>query len=305
MDNENKVDDSANDTAFSEELSAEEQAYFDNEGAEPEKEEDKPAEEAATKEPTAEEVEEPEAEQKQSMVPHGALHQEREERKKVQAEMARMQDRFDRLTEAMITNQPQKEAQETEEIPDRKEDPLGYMGYQDQRLAALEQQINQQSEQTQYANQVQSVVNHVSAQLQEDGAADPAIASAYDHVFGVLKEQAKDQGYSEQDAIAVAHDQERDYAIQIAKMGVRPGAFIKMIAEQNGWSPEAPKSEDNGETVADKINRDGENADRHKTLSSAEGAAPKTTADVLSMSDDEFGAWLDKVGEDGWRKEVM
>ena len=88
---------------FNEELTAEEQAYFDNGGVEPEAEETPAAEaEATPAEEPAEEVKEPE---KQSMVPHQALHAEREKSKGYKEQLEQANQRMDALLARM--QQPQ------------------------------------------------------------------------------------------------------------------------------------------------------------------------------------------------------
>ena len=82
--------------------------------------------------------------------------------------------------------------------------------------------------------------------------------------------------------------------------------MVKQLATARGWTAAQQKAaEQTANTEAERIATANEAIDRQKSLSGAEGAAPASAVDVMSMSDDEFGAWLDKAGEDGWQKEVM
>jgi len=307
MENENNAAESANDESFSEELTTDEQAYFDNGGIEEGQPESNAgeAEKAEAKEPAAEaaaesEGEKPNEPEKQSMVPHQALHAEREEKKRFKAELETAKQRLDQLTEVV-----QAQHQEPEYQPDPDADPLGNIAYLNEQMSAMRQQQVEQQQQAAYENQVQEVVGNVVLQLQEANEADPTVQEAYNHMSESLRQEAKAGGYDDRQASIWAQQTAREHALLIAQNGVNPADYIKQMAAAKGWKPQAQETEQQADSIGDKIDKANENMGRHKSLSDAEGGAAASKVDILSMSDEEYGTWLSQVGESGWQKEVM
>lgn len=294
------------DDVFSDDApSAEDSAYFESEG------EAAPAEEAAsTEQPEAAEApaesEESEASvkegEKQKFVPHQALHAEREERKKLAAELDQTKSRFDQIVQAM----QQQQQPEPEPIPAWDEAPIDRMQHVEQDVIALRNHLAQQAQMQQEQQRQQTLINKVSTQFRADVESTPVLENAYQHTIKSFYDEAKLQGASDEQARAHVQQIELGHAENIQRMGISPGKYIEQLALSRGWHSEpATAPPDAQNDLGNQIDRANAGMERNKSLSSASGGAVPSGADIASMSDDEFGDWFEKHGEAGWAKEAM
>lgn len=296
------------------ELSAVETAYFESGGEKPLTEE-APIQEQAKVETSPEKVEaktEETAEQKAErerdektgrFVPHGALHAEREERKKVQAERdellqfkAAMQERF-RIAEAQkAANEPQSDDPFADVEPD------DFIGKVD-RIADLIRQERQQkattekqtAEQQQAESTYQQHFAYVERHFNDAATTDPQFADATQAVINSYGQELEALGYRGEALARASENTRRNFifaASNALQQGVPIADFITGIAKLRGWQPKAP--EPKKDEIAEKLDGIEKAQEQSRTIGAASGKAsgdPDTLESIMAMSKSEFEVW--------------
>lgn len=286
-------------------LTEAETAYFESGGEKPLVVETPPAETARAEPPvektepveTAEQKADRERDEKTGrFVPHGALHAEREERKKLQAERdellqfrAAMQERF-RIVEE------QKAAQEkTTDQPPDEDDYVGTIKWLKDQYVAERQQRTQQStaerEEQQARARVHAIYEEVDAEFRKAEAADPSLTEAYSYASKSFADELRATGVPERQIEPKLQEFAYRFAVLCKQNGYEPAEFAKSIAAARGWRPkEAPKKDEAAEKIAG-IEKAMEQA---KTIGAASGRAagePDSLESILAMSRTEFEQW--------------
>lgn len=284
-------------------LSPEEQAYFDSRGQTepPVKEEPAPATEAAEADTSADDVAEVdtgdtgdvEDQPRQSMVPHKALHAEREKRKALEKELADAREFRIRMEERIRYVQEQDAAKakanepEPEAIPDPDEDVFAATKYALKQNEELKRQIAQQQRESTEDAQRREMFTRTQAHEVEFRKATPDYDNAVLHLRQI-RERELEELFKITDPGQRAQIVQRE-ALQIAQsalsQGRSPAEVAYTMAKLRGYQP----------PVAATASQDGEDRmerakSASKSLSSVGGAptGPMTAERLSKMSMKEF-----------------
>lgn len=245
---------------------------------------DKPAEEAAEK---------PEV---KKVVPLQALHEERRERQRLQAQIAENarlhQEQMARINQRleMLTTPPK-------QLPNRDEQPVEYLDHRLDQLTETNRQILQERQQEREIAQRQAVLaqldNAVIAAKVEFEKTTPDVGEAAKYMNAMRTRELMALGASEAQA-AVQATQELDNALrQWAYQGINPVERAYEFAKARGYTPKAVQS------AEQKIEAQQKGTAAAKSLGGGGAVTGKLTAQALAdMSDEDFS----KLSESDWRK---
>lgn len=248
-------------------------------------------------------------ERRQTMVPHAALHEERERRKAADARLALLEERTNLLLQN-IGRAPQQQvaapdpnAQPEIVVPDERADPVGHiiakLQVQERELQVLRGGSQQQREAQQQAMVINAIQTQARALEGEFKQATPDYDAAIEFLVQKDSEELKALGYADpaqRDAII------RQKGLQIAADAIQnranPAERLYAIAKLRGFAG-SPAAEDieqpatNG--AAQKIATIANGQRQSRTLSGARGAAPQamTASRLLEMSDADFSRALE------------
>jgi hypothetical protein len=173
----------------------------------------------------------PPAQAQPQMVPHQALHEarQREAAARAQAQLATT-----RLN-AILASQSGRGQQQPEAMPDLNADPVGYIQALESRLAAFEEQRQQE---TQFREIDQAIDN--DERLFSESVPDYQVASDY-----YVQSRAKEllQFYPVEQAQEIMMRETRQIADQSWKRGLSVGQTVYQLAQARGYQP--------GNTAAD------------------------------------------------------
>ena len=242
--------------------------------------------------------------QEVTMVPHQALHEEREKRKELQRQIQRdtqerqqrdaiLQQRLDALYQAQNPG-PQYRDPETDA------DPIAALAH-NQRLSVQQMQAlaaeraNQAAQSQQEQRQVQ-MVNWAMAEAAKFQAENPDFSGAYQHMAQRRKAELEAMGMA---PVQVAETIKRDelWVIQsAAQTGQNPAEIIYRMAKNTGYK---------AETKADgtqKMENLQKGLQASKTLGAGGSTAGKPTPEqIANMSDDEFSELKKSLEKKGQR----
>jgi hypothetical protein len=239
----------------------------------------------------------PEEPKVEKLVSLGALHEERQKRKKLQAELeqtrqrtALLEGRFQQLYEAQ---QPRPQA------PDPN-DPLAVIGHEQQMTRAQLQELAQRAyaedQRKQAEQQKQQLVGWYQGQAAEFVKESPDFQGAYEHMRTLRVAEFQAMGYNAQQ---IAHALEQD-ELQLAwtgyQTGQNPAQIIYKMAQGTGYKG---KKEVPGE---EKIQTLKKGVEASKTLGVGGATAGNPTPEqIANMSDSEFAEFKSKLGKKGQR----
>lgn len=303
------------------ELTPEEQAQFDQmKAADSEPQVVEPTQEAPVEETAADSVagaQEQPADKRPQMVPHAALHEERERRKAVEGQIAEerkarqtLEERTNLLLQRLgLAPEGQQQVQtQGAELPDLEKDPLahimGRFAQQNQAIESALAAITQRQQQDQQAQQIAAVQQRAVVAEREFRAKtedyDAAVAHLLDkgnqelEIRGVL-DPAQRQTILAQEALGIAH-----LALQ---RNENPAEMIYKLAELRGYRKTDKPAEEAVATTetpavpdpAQRIDnaRRGQQQDG-RSLSTARGTGPRglTAQSLVQMSESEFASAL-------------
>jgi len=242
-------------------------------------------------------VEDPadEVEPEKGMVPHAAMHEEREERKKYQAQSEdltrqlgetranqdKMQERLDQFMDKLA--EPNAEEAKVSYEDDPGEHLRQNQQAQNERMEALEKGQGANQEAATQAQADQNFVNAYRQQAQQWNSEHPDFPDAYKAFRQSKIDEFKTLGYTDVDAGNMATQDERWIAQKAMQDGVNPAERITGIAKMRGYKP--------AQSEADKIDTI-EKGQAQKSLGSNGGAAPRkiTLEQLADMDDDDFAA---------------
>ncbi len=223
-------------------MTPEEEKFFDDKGEteiaeEIEAKTEDQADEGEAPEVTAEEEPEPTQSpepERVKMVPHQALHAEREERKKLAAQLEEVNRKLAEITKP-------KEAQE--DVPNFEDDPAGYLKWQNQQaldkvaqLQAERQAENEQRQQAERHNQLVAAYKQAVAPEWQK----PEFQEGYRYLVNGRIEEYKAFGYDEATAGQLALRDEMEIAAKAFEDGVNPAKRLMDIAKARGFNPSKP-----------------------------------------------------------------
>ena len=284
-------------------LSPEEQAYFDSRGQTelPKQEDPAPATEAAEADTSADDVAEVdtgdtgdvEDQPRQSMVPHKALHAEREKRKALEKELADAREFRIRMEERMKWVQEQDAAKakasepEPEPVPDPDEDVFAATKYALKQNEELKRQIERQQRESTEDAQRREMFTRTQAHEVEFRKATPDYDSAVMHLRSVRDKELAEV-FKIADPGRRAEIIQRE-ALQIAQsalsQGLSPAEAAYTMAKIRGYQPAvAPAVAEDGDEKLERAKA------QSRSLSSVGGAptGPMTADRLAKMSMKEF-----------------
>lgn len=263
---------------------------------------EKPAPEAQD---THEEEKPPEKPPK-GFVPQGALHEERQRRKELQAEIQRLQQeqqsRYQTLEQRFAQIQRAMQEQNAPKPPSYDEDPLGnlrhgveYTQAQLKEIAERQQRAEYEAQEIarrqQYVGAIQNAVVQAETEFTKE---NPDYLDAVAYMKGLRVAQYKAMGMSEQEAVSVVTGEAYQVAERALQTGRSPAEVAFEMAKAAGWKKKEPV------TQQDKIETLQKGVKAAKSLGSGGVPSGAITVDaVANMSDDEFAEFM-KSG--GWSK---
>jgi hypothetical protein len=288
-------------------LSASEAAYFES-GGETEIIADTPALEPAPsveQDPAqvAAEVIEPGTEpDKSKFVPHGALHAEREERKKLQVKLEELTTKSaileDRWNTILTARQPAPE--EVKAPPNPEEDIFAFAKWQGEQLKELQDKIagreQQETQSRQQSEQEQAVWNEWNSSVQSFAAATPDFKDAAQFLSDTREKQLValsrvDRRFSDPQARTQQINAELKGIVFAAKQqGISPAEMVYQISKDYGFTPKAPEPV----VVSDKLETIDAAQNASRTLAASPGKQPgdaMTAQAIADMSPAEFERW--------------
>ena len=271
---------------------------------------------AATPAPTAAPGE------KQSMVPHGALHEERELRKQTE-------QRLDKLLKA-ITGEEKPAPQQLAPDPDK--DALGALKMTVAEVQELKRMAETAKANERVVNELQTVGNK-AAQLERDYLQtlpdydakvgnSPEYQAAAAHLQGQRAAELRELGYDNNRVVnpdgSVARFSINEVLMQDAMtlanvamaQGKNPAETVMRLAKARGFAytatpapagAPAPTQAPGALSEADKIRLAAQGQRENKSLGGGTGSAPAdeiTGAAVARMSDHDFEVFLEKISND-------
>jgi hypothetical protein len=299
-------------------LTEEEKEILGLNGSPEPKEEEPSEEEEASEEPeTAEETEETGDEEteeevaaseedddeqgkkrdkKQKVVPHAALHAEREQRKAIAKQLeeeriarARLEERW----KLILEQRKQQQEQEQEQLPDPELEPYDYMKHLGEEVQQLRQMTEQERQAQAQMAQLQQVIQHgeqMAAQYRAQVGPE-TYDKAFQHVYEVRGKELMSMGFNAEQVPQILQQEAQEAVFQAVQRGMNPGEMLMKIAQARGFNPE--QSGEEGSEVAEKAKKIADGQRKTKGLGGAGKRIPNnpTPADLAKMSDEEFMEW--------------
>jgi hypothetical protein len=258
--------------------------------------------------------------EKQSMVPHGALHEERELRKQTE-------QRLDKLLKAITGEEkpaPQRQA------PDPDKDALGALKMTVAEVQELKRMAETAKANERVVNELQTVGNK-AAQLERDYLQtlpdydakvgnSPEYQAAAAHLQGQRAAELRELGYDNNRVVnpdgSVARFSINEVLMQDAMtlanvamaQGKNPAETVMRLAKARGFAytatpapAGAPSPTPAPMSEADKIRNAAQGQRENKSLGGGTGSSPAdeiTGAAVARMSDHDFEVFLEKISND-------
>lgn len=294
-------------------FSPEEQAYFDNRGAETEKPLSA-SPEAETPEPQLDSGETDEAApeapevkdepSKPKTVPHAALHEERARRKDAEEKFREAELRFARAEERMKAMLERFQAPEapaaqpqTDGIPDPETDPIAAIKYATEQARQLAEDRARTKAEREQADETQRFVAKYQQDAQSYVEKAPDFFDAYNHLKADRLKELVVMGLSDAQARAQLVNEEFQVAQLAYQKGRNPAEVLYEAAKLRGYAKAAAKQAATEPSVEDRLAAVEAGQNANKSLSATggkSGGAEVSANDILSMSDAEFDRWAAK-----------
>lgn len=300
------------------ELTAEEQSQLDQMRADDAAPvETEPAAAPAQPEPPADPPAEddpapPAADKRPQMVPHAALHEERERRKEVDralAEERKARQTLEERTNLLLQNIQQRQpppAPAQPELPDYTQDPAGHIvAVQQQQARVLNdviQAITARAQQDQQTQGITATQQRALAMEQQFARDTPDYVQAVDHLSTTRHRQLQAAGWEDAaERQAIISREALGVAERALQMGRNPASVIYDIAKEYGFTGAAPTPtasdtpaapQPNGAEKLQQLERGQQQA---RSLGNARGAgpAPLTAQRLLELDDKEFAKMME------------
>lgn len=316
--------------ALENEFTPEEQAQFEQMRAadnEPQIIEPEPQQGAVDPEPpdsiTGAQEDAPVADKRSQMVPHAALHEERERRKAVEAQIAEerkarqtLEERTNLLLQRLnlgTDGQPQPASPAAPEIPKIEEDPVGHLlgqiAQQRQVIDNLVGAVQQRSQQDQHAQTLATIQQRAMIAEREFRQQTEDYDAAVAHLLTAREKVLDMAGYADPAARQQMIAREAlDVANRALQMGRNPAQMIYELAQAHGYQKKAPAPAEGGNEgdgadqaaarapLTERIAQQerGQQQDG-RTLSGVRGSGPRplTAQRLAEMGADEFMKMMD------------
>ena len=240
------------------------------------------------------------ADDRPRMVPHAALHEERERRKETERQLAeltrRSEERINMLLQRVTQPQSPQAQQQAPALPEPDKDPVGHIlgriGNIEQALPVIAQALQGMGQQNQQAAAEGQLMQAAMAMEQDFANKTPDYQQAVAYLA--------DQRHKELEALGWVNVAERQAlirreALQLAataiQSGHNPGAYVYNMAKIRGFQAPAPQQQAQQVDPAERL----QNANRGqqqmgRSLGNVRGNAPPplTAQRLWEMSDSEF-----------------
>lgn len=258
--------------------------------------------------------------QKPQMVPHAALHEERERHKETKRQLEetakRWEDRFNQIVQRI--GQPQPAAQQPQQqqpssdivIPPVDQDPLGHVLAQIGKIGATVETLQKSGQQQQQITSQQEAVRATAQRAalleNEFSARTPDYVAAANHLKAARDSELQAMGFSDSvQRSQILANEAMDVARRSMGEGKNPAEVIYALAKLRGFSTPAPAPAAAPEPTpaaaqadaAQKLNQIKGGQTQSRSLSNARGGAtsPFTAERILEMSDAEFAKNLENA----------
>lgn len=229
-------------------------------------------------------AQEPQVEEPPKTVPLAALHEERQRRKELAAQIER--ERQERETLMRRFEERLNALMPKEQVPDFQENPAEHLRHQlqnvNQSTQATQQQLAELRQQQQARELQEQLTRSVAAAEQQMVAEKPDYYQAVNYVRSQRIAELQVLGLDETQAAQQAQQELAQAAYLNAYHGRSPAQVAYQLALAKGYRPQASDGQQ-------KLEAQQKGQAAAKTLGT--GGAPKTSTPVqalLSMSDDEF-----------------
>lgn len=245
-------------------------------------------------------------EDKPKMVPHAALHETRLKHKEAEAKARELEqklqmyqavdDRFNRFAE-MQAKQQQAQPQEQEPIPNKDEDPFGYIDYLDKQVKGLsEQQQRQQAEHQQQA-QLQQFQAAVTAEEAEFAKQVPDYTEAAAFLRDSYARELEAMGTPPHQINNALRNQLLNLAVSAKEAGRSVPEVAYSLAQGRGYKgKEETKTSDDAEEALKKV-EEGQRVNRNVSGAGNGSGGKMTLEKFAKLPEDEAFAWMAKNGE--------
>lgn len=240
------------------------------------------------------------APKKDTVVPHAALHEERERRKELQRELqqtredqarrdAVLQDRMNQLYAMQHKEQPKP-------IPEYDQDPLtnlnARLAQQTEELTKLrEAQTHSTQQQQRWAQQQQFVSSVQSRMISEESKfteANPDYPDAARFLQEGRVKELKAMGNTPEQIVQVMRQDVLGLAVSCFQRGQNPAEAAYELAKARGYAKKASQ-----EQKMDSLQK---GVEASKTLAGGGSSANPTVEQIAAMSDEEYAAFKSKLG---------
>ena len=249
------------------------------------------------------------ATQRQGMVPHAALHEERTKRQETERQLAEekrlrqiTEERTNLILQRFAAPQPATQAQPSApEIPSFDQDPAGHiLGLQRQQgaiLGELVQAVTGQSRQNEAADSMRQMTTRAAAMEREFASANPDYDKASSHLFEMRRQELVAAGWTDPAEIqTMMVNEATGLAARAMQQGRNPAAVVYELAKLRGYTA-APAPAING-TVdpAEQLRTIERGQQQARSVGNLRGAGPEqmTATKLADLEPDEFMKWMER-----------
>lgn len=238
-----------------------------------------------------------EVKRQESMVPLGALQEERQKRQEIQQQITVMRAQWDAL---MAGLQQKSEAATTPQIPDREADPLGYLDAQttlaNERLARMEKLMGQSSETQRVLQEQQAYTAKIAHDEMAFAQQNPGYKEAATFVVNQRLAQLEAMGLSHPEIQAVMAQEAFVISRRAEAAGKSAPAAMYEMAQKLGWKAGQPRASDG--TFAPKgvpLGAPEAPTSLGEASSTPSGGGLSSRQDLSKLSDAEFDKLFQKM----------
>lgn len=265
----------------------------------------------SSKEPEKKEAGSPDLDLK-NWVPLAAHLEEKKARQRLDKLVAETQEKYVRLEERFKLQNER--ATVAPEIPDRAQDPVGYLEYQTREAKELatkaQEPVKRLTERLDSFEQNQRLATHVGAVENDFATKQPDYWNAVEHIRKIRTTQYVLAGLDEAQQAHALNADTNAWIMALLHSGKNPAEATFELAKAYGYSVKAEPGSTEGNVVKfnpkveeakEKIKTVERGQQASKSLGEGVGGSPPTkrgVEDLALMDDDEF----DKLSQKDWKK---
>jgi hypothetical protein len=235
----------------------------------------------------APEEEKPEEDGRPKMVPHQALHEERERRKAQErrtAEIERETQELRNWQRQMMERMTQSQQRQQEEEPSLDEDPIGRL---DSQLAKILQRDQERTESERQRQQQEAVSQYVNTNVSQFRQQTPDYDNALQFLTDARSRELDAAGYTSTEIQQIINAEANSIVGRAIQNRANPAAMAYQMAVARGYQKPADET--------GKMATIAKGQETARTSGAGKAKQSLTPEDLLNMSDDEFDKHFDKV----------